>query len=237
MFCYDWFTVVTHQFQSFPSFFRVGESMLVYRDLPRGTKHDIAANGIRFAMFCSGYLDSISSIFNMVKMFLGGITTYTWLPWFGTHVPAYMEEANLEFLRNNMQWDLEKREVDFIEYDESNFKTGDVLAIFRLDGVDPLIMYGTGSTIGHCTMTVWFDDELYVIEAMENVFWPIKNVQRNKYRDWIKMARDADYHVAHLSLTQSARSRFNETAAKEFFFRTEGLPYGFHNFLYGWIDS
>ena len=107
----------------------------------------------------------------------------------------------------------------------------------RLDGVDPLIMYGTGSTIGHCTMTVWFDDELYVIEAMENVFWPIKNVQRNKYRDWIKMARDADYHVAHLSLTQSARSRFNETAAKEFFFRTEGLPYGFHNFLYGWIDS
>jgi len=141
--------------------------MLVYRDLPRGTKHDIAVNGIRFAMFCSGYLDTMGSIYNMVKMFLGGITTYTWLPWFGTHVPAYMEEANLDFLRNNMQWDLEKREIDFIEYDESNFKTGDVLAIFRLDGVDPLIMYGTGSTIGHCTMTVWFDDELYVIEAME----------------------------------------------------------------------
>ena len=51
------------------------------------------------------------------------------------------------------------------------------------------------------------------------------------------MARDADYHVSHLSLTQSARSRFTETAAKEFLFRTEGLPYGFHNFLYGWIDS
>jgi hypothetical protein len=28
--------------------------------------------------------------------------------------PAYMEEANLEFLRNNMQWDIEKREIDFI---------------------------------------------------------------------------------------------------------------------------
>jgi hypothetical protein len=104
-----------------------------------------------------------------------------------------------------MQWELEKREIDFIEYDESNFKTGDVLAIFRLDGVDQLIMYGTGSTIGHCTMTVWFEDELYVIEAMENVFWPKKNVQRNKYRDWIKMAHDADYHVSHLSLSQAAR--------------------------------
>jgi hypothetical protein len=51
------------------------------------------------------------------------------------------------------------------------------------------------------------------------------------------MARDADYHVSHLSLTEEARARFNETAVKEFFFRTEGLPYGFHNFLYGWVDS
>lgn len=25
-------------------------------------------------------------------------------------------------------------------------------------------------------------------------------------------------------------------AAQDFFFRTEGLPYGFHNFLFGWID-
>lgn len=51
------------------------------------------------------------------------------------------------------------------------------------------------------------------------------------------MAEDADYHVSHLSLTAEARSRFNETAAKAFFNRTEGLPYGFHNFLYGWIDT
>jgi hypothetical protein len=91
LFCYDWFAVVTHQFQGFPSFFRTGESNLIFRDLPKGTKHDISANGIRIAMFCTGYLDSITSAFNMIKMFLGGITTYTWLPWFGTHVPHYME--------------------------------------------------------------------------------------------------------------------------------------------------
>ena len=81
--------------------------MLVYKNLPKGTKYDVAVNGIRIAMFCQGYLDSFSSIFNMVKMFLGGITTYTWLPWFGTHVPAYMEKANLDFLKYNMQWELE----------------------------------------------------------------------------------------------------------------------------------
>lgn len=170
-------------------------------------------------------------------MYLGGLTTKTWLPIMGTHVPSYMEKANIDFMRNTMHWDIQERSITEYEYSEANFKTGDVLAIFRLDGVDQIIMYGTGSTIGHCAMAVWFDDELYVIEAMQNVFWPVKNVQRNKFRDWVKMARDADYHVSHLSLTAEARARFNETGVKEFFNKTEGLPYGFHNFLYGWIDS
>ena len=35
-----------------------------------------------------------------------------------------------------MQWELEEREIQYYDYPESNFKTGDVLAIFRLDGVD-----------------------------------------------------------------------------------------------------
>ena len=65
-----------------------------------------------------------------------------------------------------MHWDLQKRTVPEYDYDESNFKSGDVIAIFRLDGVDPLIMYGTGSTLGHVAMALWMDGELYVIEAM-----------------------------------------------------------------------
>lgn len=52
MFCYDWFTVVTHQFQRFPTFFREGESLMIFEDLPAGTRHDIDVNGIRIAMFC-----------------------------------------------------------------------------------------------------------------------------------------------------------------------------------------
>jgi hypothetical protein len=112
-----------------------------------------------------------------------------------------------------MRWKLSERPVTDYEYNESNFKSGDVLAIFRLDGIDPLIMYGTGATIGHCTMALWFDDELYVIEAQAAPYWPQPNVQRNKYRDWIKFALAADYHVSHLVLTEDARSRFNETAA------------------------
>ena len=30
---------------------------------------------------------------------------------------------------------------------------------------------------------------------------------------------------------------FNEQAANDWFFETEGLPYGYHNLLFGWIDT
>jgi len=40
-----------------------------------------------------------------------------------------------------------------------------------------------------------------------------------------------------MPLSAESRAKFNETAAQEFFYRTEGLPYGYHNFLYGWIDT
>ena len=36
---------------------------------------------------------------------------------------------------------------------------------------------------------------------------------------------------------RTIRKKFNELAAIDFFFKTEGLPYGYHNFLYGWIDT
>jgi len=40
-----------------------------------------------------------------------------------------------------------------------------------------------------------------------------------------------------MPLSDEKRAQFNETAAHEFFWRTEGLPYGYHNFLYSWIDT
>ena len=40
-----------------------------------------------------------------------------------------------------------------------------------------------------------------------------------------------------MPLAQKYRDLFNETAAQEEFYRLEGLPYGYHNFLYGWVDT
>jgi hypothetical protein len=76
-----------------------------------------------------------------------------------------MENENVAFLSEVMNYNLIKRPVNKVEIDESQIKSGDFLAIMRLDGLDPIIMYGTGSHAGHSTMALWFDDGLYVIES------------------------------------------------------------------------
>jgi len=40
-----------------------------------------------------------------------------------------------------------------------------------------------------------------------------------------------------MPLSPEKRAQFNEADAQKFFFATEGLPYGYHNFLFGWLDT
>lgn len=107
----------------------------------------------------------------------------------------------------------------------------------RLDGLDPMIMYGTGSHAGHSVMALRFDGELYIVESQDGWYWPVHRIQRNKFKEWIRYAELCDFHVVHMPLSDEARKRFNETAAQEFFYKTEGLPYGYHGQLYGWVDT
>ena len=40
-----------------------------------------------------------------------------------------------------------------------------------------------------------------------------------------------------MPLNAESRAKFDEAAAIKFFKETEGLPYGYHNFLFGWLDT
>lgn len=138
-----------------------------------------------------------------------------------------------------MNYSLEERPIHKIEIDPSILKSGDVIQIMRLDGLDPFIMYGSGSHTGHCATVLRFEDsdEPYIIESQSGWYWPYSGIQRNKWSDWIKFATAASFHVSLMPLNPEARSKYNETAAREFFKETEGLSYGYHNFLLGWIDT
>lgn len=38
-------------------------------------------------------------------------------------------------------------------------------------------------------------------------------------------------------MSAEAQLKFDEKKANDWFFETEGLPYGYHNFLFGWMDT
>jgi len=164
-------------------------------------------------MFCGGYIDTFTAVFKSLLAFVGGLGDNPNLPIIGTHVPEYMEKANVEFLKETMGYELVKRETTDVEIDESLIQSGDFLAIMRLDGLDPIIMYGSGTHAGHSTMALRFDGELYVVESQDGWYWPVHGIQRNKFSQWIQWAKDADFHVCHLPLNAEARAKFNETAA------------------------
>jgi len=199
---------------------------------------DLEKNGLNTFLFCEDLQDELLSVITSVKAFVGGLGLHGKVPLFDPQVPEYMEKANKEFLKWAVNFDLvERKTTNFIGIDENLIKSGDYFAVLRLDGLDPIIMYGTGSHSGHTVMAQRFDGELYIIESQDAWYWPIQRIQRNKFSEWIKMAADCDFNVVYMPLSDEARARYNETAAAEFFLERQGLPYGYHNFLYGWIDT
>lgn len=202
---------------------------------------DLKVHGMETYLFCEPLKDEMLSVITTLKAFIGGLGKNGKIPLFEPGVPEYMLEANKEFLKWGINWDMQKRNIQKVTIDPSLISSGDWLPISRFDGLDPLIMYGTGSHVGHSVMALWFENfgkrELYIVESQSGWYWPTNRIQRTRWENWIQYAEDADFHVTHMPLSPEQRAKFNETAAREFFFKTQGLPYGYHNFLYGWVDT
>jgi len=61
-------------------------------------------------MFCDGYVETFISVFKTLLAFVGGLTPNPdGGPIKGSHIPLYMENANLEFIKDTMGWELEER--------------------------------------------------------------------------------------------------------------------------------
>ena len=115
--CHDWFlfgnTALTHV----EDFFYSGTHEILFKNLDLDAKIDVYKNGISIYMFCDGYIDTFISAFKVMKAFLGGLTDNPDLPYIGSHVPEYMELANLEFLQATMNYTLVERPVHNIDID------------------------------------------------------------------------------------------------------------------------
>jgi hypothetical protein len=111
LFCKDWFLFGTAEMYHVETFFYKGKHSVTFKNLSPEAKTDIAVNGIRIYMFCDGYIDTFLSVFHTALAFIGGIGTNPWIPYIGSHVPEYMEKANIAFLKNTMGYEMQEREI------------------------------------------------------------------------------------------------------------------------------
>jgi len=176
LFCKDWFLIANTELTQVETITESGLHQITFTNLDKYAWEDLSYGGLKIFMFCDGYIDTFISAFKMLLCFLGGMGTDPNLPIMGSHVPPYMEKANVEFLNNTMHWELEERPLSEIEYDPDLIQSGDFIGILRLDGLDPLIMYGSGTYCGHSVMALRFDGELYIIESQDGWYWPYHGI-------------------------------------------------------------
>lgn len=57
------------------------------------------------------------------------------------------------FLYDTM--DLHLKPVDRIEFSKKDIRTGDILGSFRMDGLNAMLMYASGSNLTNLAMAIW----------------------------------------------------------------------------------
>jgi hypothetical protein len=100
-----------------------------------------------------------------------------------------------------------------------------------------MIMYGTGSHSGHSVAALRMEGKLYIVESQDAWYFPTHRIQRTLFSEWIQYAENCDFAVVHMPLSEEQRAKFDQASAEKWFYGVEGLPYGYHNFLYSWIDT
>jgi len=102
-----------------------------------------------------------------------------------------------------------------------------------------MIIWGMGGTTGHTAIALNRPQGgLHICEStVKSAYWPVNGVQCTPYETWLPQAYNASYLFVHVPLSPENRDKFNETSANEFVDKSLGLPYGYHNFLFGWIDT
>eukprot|EP01097_Dermamoeba_algensis_P000742 TRINITY_DN1261_c0_g1_i7.p1 TRINITY_DN1261_c0_g1~~TRINITY_DN1261_c0_g1_i7.p1 ORF type:complete len:600 (-),score=151.32 TRINITY_DN1261_c0_g1_i7:101-1849(-) len=233
LFCYDYYLFATMSGLTLDTFLLRGEHTveLNFKNMTEADKYDLTTNGVRIFRFIAGEPEAVESLYQTAMLFVPALLNQA--------VPEATQQHNLNFLSSYAGLNLEKRTITDVPLNESEIHSGDFFGVLRLDGLDPMLAWGMGAGTGHTTVALWIDGALYICESTtKSKYWPTDGIQKTPYQQWIKQAKAASYNVVHLPLSAEARAKFDEKKAVEWFHsKALGLPYGFHNMLFTWLDT
>ena len=184
--------------------------------------------GVNFFQFPNGISGLIADLSKTVTLFQGN----------------NIEAENINFIKTKMNISMDLINAHPIP-NISDIKIGDTLLIRKLDGLDPLIMWGTGAHAGHYAMFLNFSDGMYILESTDKnpygkKFWPPPyGFIKTPYKKWFELAKNSNYQIRILRLKESNRKKLisNLNDVYQWWNKYEGTTYGYYNLLWGWIDT
>jgi len=121
--CSDYIMFGNTEFVHFEVFFGAfkGNHVINFNMPTVSEQKDVAFGGVKAFGFCDGVVKGMQSLLKTLSAFIGGLgSDPTKTPKIlGPHVPKYMEEANIEFLRDAVQYPMETRNVTKVDIDPS----------------------------------------------------------------------------------------------------------------------
>uniref|UniRef100_A0A7S0NDH2 Uncharacterized protein n=1 Tax=Hanusia phi TaxID=3032 RepID=A0A7S0NDH2_9CRYP len=231
IFCEDAYFIATPFRYDLVDFIIHGKYEIKWGKMEGEELDDMTTNGVRIFRLSQSVAMTIVDTWETLQLFLGALTG-------GPGVPRGVAERNLKFLNKYANYEM-KPVQSLASVDPSLMRSGDMIGVVRLDGLDPLIMWGTGSHLGHTAVLMrGSNGSLFVCESQsKGNYWPKDAIQRTEWSQWLEWAREADYNVVWMPLREDVRVKFNATSAMREFEQLEGLRYGFYNLIFGWIDT
>lgn len=180
-------------------------------------------------------------------------TASLFVPFATQDVNPFSERDNLEFLQQYQQIKpfMAQRSqgghggVNPLNLDPALVQSGDFFGILRLDGVDPMLAWATGSTTGHTAVAIRkpsvspsASEDLHICESTaKDAYWDTNGVQCTPFAEWTRKAARAEHNVVWAPLSEKYRKKFNSVAAWKWFEKVNGLDYGYENMIFSWIDT
>eukprot|EP00698_Gefionella_okellyi_P025384 TRINITY_DN9267_c0_g1_i1.p1 TRINITY_DN9267_c0_g1~~TRINITY_DN9267_c0_g1_i1.p1 ORF type:complete len:543 (-),score=108.11 TRINITY_DN9267_c0_g1_i1:1052-2680(-) len=202
-----------------------GDYTWLFDDVRPEEAQDIAANGMQIFIVQAGILGEIFDLVDTLLLFKG--------PW--------TEPAALEFLQTHMNITYTRRTAPALNIPDDLIPDGTYFATQKFDGSEVMIQYGTGSYSGHSTVAIRVNGTLHVCESNGKNspdYWPPPyGVTCHTYTEWISLATAAGYSVTLMPLAPELQALWDNDKAVAWMQTVLGLPYGFHNFLWGFVDT
>ncbi len=202
-------------------------------DFPAGSAAWAAREGVRVFGFLQDSLTAIVDLVDTISLFVPSETS-------GPAVPPSSINRTVNFMReyakNPLPPSAAPRQV--ADIDPDSIRSGTILAILRFDGLAGLEDWGTGARTDHIAMAFrWSNGTLMVVESTDTTaYWTAPNIQMHTWEDWLPLAHAADFNIMLLAPNDAVRAAFDSSKAQAYIESTLGLPYGYHNFIFGFID-